>query len=66
MDLFLAMAESLPFKGEVFHNVLHIGGINFFSGKAQAIQEMARVVRPGGKVIISDEAERFAKKSVVR
>jgi len=61
VDLFLAMAESLPFKDEVFHNVLHIGGINFFSDKKAAIQEMARVVRPGGKVVISDEAERLAK-----
>jgi len=61
VDLFLAMAESLPFKDDVFHNVLHIGGINFFSGKAQAIQEMSRVVCSGGKVVISDEAERLAK-----
>ena len=31
VDLFLAMAEALPFKAESFDCVFHIGGINFFS-----------------------------------
>jgi ubiquinone/menaquinone biosynthesis C-methylase UbiE len=61
VDLFLAMAEGLPFKDETFDNVLHIGGINFFSDKGQAVKEMARVARPGGRVVIADEAERLAK-----
>ncbi len=61
VDLSLAMAEGLPFQAETFDQVLHIGGINFFSNKSQAIAEMIRVVRPGGKVVIADEAERFAK-----
>ncbi len=62
VDLFLVMAEALPFRAETFDNVLHIGGINFFSNKRQAIEEMARVARPGGKIVIADEAERFAKR----
>lgn len=62
IDLFLAMAESLPFKHETFDRVLHIGGINFFSDRKQSIDEMIRVVRPGGKVVIADEAERLAKR----
>lgn len=61
VELFLAMAESLPFKNEMFDNVLHIGGINFFSDQKRAIEEMTRVARPGGKVVIADEAERLAK-----
>jgi len=61
VDLCLAMAEGLPFRAETFDHVLHIGGINFFSNKRQAIEEMIRVVRPGGKIVMADEAERFAK-----
>ncbi|MGD8751540.1 MAG: methyltransferase domain-containing protein [Anaerolineales bacterium] len=62
VELFLAMAESLPFKKEMFDNILHIGGINFFSDKKRAIDEMIRVARPGGKVVIADEVERLAKR----
>ena len=61
VDLFLGMAEELPFKPGLFDNVLHIGGINFFSGKKKAIEEMIRVTRPGGKIVIADESERVAQ-----
>ena len=61
-DLFLAMAEALPFREDAFDTVFHIGGINFFSGKKQAIDEMIRVARPGSKIVIADEAERFARR----
>jgi len=62
VDLFLGVAEALPFKPNTFDNVLHIGGINFFSDKKQAIDEMIRVARPGSKIVIADEAERLAKR----
>lgn len=61
VDLFLATAEALPFKAESFDSVFHIGGINFFSGKKQAIEQMIRVARPGSKIVIADEAERLAR-----
>ncbi len=61
VDLFLGMAEALPFRAESFDGVLHIGGINFFSEKRKAIDEMIRVCRPGGQVVIADESERLAK-----
>ncbi|KPJ61702.1 MAG: hypothetical protein AMJ46_00235 [Latescibacteria bacterium DG_63] len=61
VDLFLGTAEALPFKAESFDSVFHIGGINFFSGKKQAIDEMIRVVRPGSKIVIADESERVAR-----
>jgi hypothetical protein len=48
VDLFLGMAEALPFKAETFDSVYHIGGINFFSG-------------PGSKIVIADESERVAQ-----
>lgn len=61
VDLCLATAEALPFRAEMFDNVLHIGGINFFSDKRKAIEEMIRIAQPGCKIVIADEAERFAK-----
>jgi len=61
VDLFLGTAEVLPFKAGSFDSVFHIGGINFFSGKKQAIDEMIRVARPGTKIVIADETERVAR-----
>jgi ubiquinone/menaquinone biosynthesis C-methylase UbiE len=61
VDLFLAMAEQLPFRSGSFDTVFHIGGINFFTGKKQAIEEMIRVARLGSKIVIADEAERLAR-----
>jgi len=60
VELFLGTAEALPFRAESFDCILHIGGINFFSGKKQAIDEMIRVARPGTKIVIADESERVA------
>jgi len=54
-------AEALPFQDAAFDGVLHIGGINFFDDKAKAIAEMARVAKPGAKVVICDEGERAAR-----
>lgn len=61
VDLLLGRAEALPFRAESFDGVLHIGGINFFSGKKQAIDEMIRVARPGSKIVIADESEKLAR-----
>jgi ubiquinone/menaquinone biosynthesis C-methylase UbiE/uncharacterized protein YbaR (Trm112 family) len=61
VDLFLGTAEALPFQDEAFDSVLHIGGINFFTHKQEAIGEMIRVARPGGKIVIADETERLAR-----
>jgi ubiquinone/menaquinone biosynthesis C-methylase UbiE len=61
VDLFFGTAEALPFKEGSFDSVFHIGGINFFSGKKQAIDEMIRVVRPGCKIVIADESEQLAR-----
>jgi ubiquinone/menaquinone biosynthesis C-methylase UbiE len=61
VDLFLGMAEALPFQPDAFDSVFHIGGINFFSGKQKAIEEMIRIARPGSKIVIADETERVAR-----
>ena len=59
--LYLAAAERLPFSDDVFHSVLHIAGINFFSDKRRAIEEMCRVTRRGGRVVIAAETERLVR-----
>ena len=61
VDLFLGNAEALPFQDESFATVFHIGGINFFSDKKRAIEEMIRVAQPGAKIVIVDENERGAR-----
>lgn len=61
-NLFHGQAERLPFRDAVFDCVFHVGGINFFSGKARAIQEMTRVARPGTRLMIVDETEKVVNK----
>jgi SAM-dependent methyltransferase len=61
VPLYLASAEALPFQDATFDAVLHIGGINFFDDKAAALAEMARVAKPGVRVVVVDENERGAR-----
>ncbi len=61
VPLYLASAEALPFRDATFDAVLHIGGINFFDDKARALAEMARVAKPGTRVVVVDENERAAR-----
>jgi ubiquinone/menaquinone biosynthesis C-methylase UbiE/uncharacterized protein YbaR (Trm112 family) len=63
VELFLSLAEVLPFQAETFDSVFHLGGINFFSDKKRAIDEMIRVARPGSKIVIADESERLARQA---
>lgn len=55
--LFLALAEGerLPFADASFDAVLSVGGFNFYSDPQSALKEMARVTRPGGRVVVADE-----------
>lgn len=63
IELFLGNAEHLPFKDEAFDVVFHAGGINFFSDKKRAIDEMVRVAKKGSKLLIADETEKALKTS---
>jgi SAM-dependent methyltransferase len=56
-DLFLALAEGerIPFADRSFDAVLSVGGFNFYSDPQRALNEMARVTRPGGCVVVADE-----------
>lgn len=60
-ELVRGNAEKLPFADDSFDVVFHFGGINFFNDKARAINEMIRVAKPGTKIVISDETEKFMK-----
>ena len=55
--LFLALAEGerIPFADHSFDAVLSVGGFNFYSDPECALKEMARVTRPGGRVVVADE-----------
>ena len=61
VELTHANAEELPYLDSTFDAVFHFGGINFFNNMKKAVDEMARVVKPGGKVVYSDEGEEIAK-----
>jgi ubiquinone/menaquinone biosynthesis C-methylase UbiE len=61
VELTHANAEELPYQDNTFDSVFHFGGINFFNNMQKAIDEMVRVVKPGGKVVFSDEGEKVAK-----
>ncbi len=48
-------AGRLPFPDDAFDAAFHFGGINLFDDIGQAITEMSRVVKTGGRVVVSDE-----------
>jgi len=61
IELINGKAEALPFKDESFDVVFHVGGINFFNDKRKAIEEMIRVAKPGTRLLLSDETEKYSK-----
>lgn len=56
VEYFIGNGSYLPFKENTFDSLFHFGGINIFSEKKKAINEMIRVVKPGGKVVFGDES----------
>jgi len=53
-QLALANSQHLPHPDGVFDAVLDGAGIKYYPDKARAMSEMLRVVRPGGKVLITE------------
>jgi len=61
LSLVLAQGEHLPFEDRSFDAVLCVGGFNFFSDPALALAEMARVARPGARIVVADEIPDFLR-----
>ncbi len=61
LRLFLGEAENLPFRDHSFDNVLSVGAFNYFNDPVKSLKEMARVVKPGGLVVVSDEVPNSAE-----
>jgi ubiquinone/menaquinone biosynthesis C-methylase UbiE len=55
LRLFRSDAMRLPFADGFFDAAFHFGGLNLFPDIAVALGEMARVVKPGGRVVAGDE-----------
>lgn len=54
--LFRGDAMRLPFPSGFFDAAFHFGGLNLFPDIADALTEMARVVKTGGRVVAGDES----------
>ena len=48
----LGQAEALPYPDNAYDLVLSVTAIEFMTDQAQALREMLRVVRPGGRLVI--------------
>ncbi len=48
-----APAESLPFDDDAFDRVVSQFGLMFFGQREQAVAEMLRVLRPGGRLVVA-------------
>jgi ubiquinone/menaquinone biosynthesis C-methylase UbiE len=55
IELALGDATRLPFASETFDIVLNYGAVNGFTNPQRALEEMARVAKPGGLVLFLDE-----------
>lgn len=55
VEFSIGNAVRLPFADGTLDAAFHFGGLNLFGDPRQALAEMARVVRVGGKVVVGDE-----------
>jgi SAM-dependent methyltransferase len=53
--LHVGNASYLPVEDDLFDAAYHFGALNNFADRRRALEEMTRVVRPGGKVVVGDE-----------
>lgn len=54
-NFFVSDGGKLPFGDDTFDSVFHFGGFNMFRNMAEAAAEFARIVKPGGTVLLGDE-----------
>lgn len=58
-----ALAHRLPFSSESFDRVMVVDSLHHFARQGQVIQELARVLTPGGRLVIEDfDLNRFPVK----
>ncbi len=55
-------SENLPFKEDVFDTAVSFGAIEYFPNPKRGIQEMSRVAKPGGRVVIGGPELRWFRK----
>ena len=55
IELQRANASLLPYKENSFDAVIHVGGVNTFGDRANALNEMVRVAKPKARIVIVDE-----------
>ena len=53
--LIVGEAEALPFADATFDNAFSLGAFNHVNDPGKAFRELARVVKPGGTVVVADE-----------
>jgi ubiquinone/menaquinone biosynthesis C-methylase UbiE len=56
IDYSISTATALPFPDNSFDAVFHFGGFNEFGDLKKGAAELTRVAKPGGRVLIGDEA----------
>ena len=66
VKLVMCEAEDLPFADHSFDAALSIGGFNYFSDPEKSLREMARVVKPGGKIVVADEVPDLTDRLLLR
>jgi len=55
IEFSLANGYYLPFEDNYFDRVFHFGGLNTFGDPKRAFEEMVRVCKPGGRMVVGDE-----------
>ena len=66
LRLVLGEAEDLPVRDGRFDAALSIGGFNYFNDPEKALREMARAVKPGGTIVVSDEIPNLTDRMLFR
>lgn len=54
-----AEAADLPFRDSMFDRAFAVNSFQFWTNPARALREIARVLAPGGRLVITQRASRF-------